>query len=219
MTNVSAGGAPVKGGSGDGDGAGDGAGGPGGGAMPSGRRALEISRLLVEVLQVGHVGRRGAIDAAEHSVAEAHFASAGGGGAGTGGGPGGTSAPGGGSAAGGGGAPGPVASHVIRAAIHVYEHGPQTITQLAAGIGISQGWASRIVDEMERAGYLERQRDPSDRRVVRVSLVPAAVERVERAYRWRGDAVEAALAGTTPEEGAVIEAFLRRFVEAARAEG
>lgn len=208
MTNVSAGGGPVKGG-GDGDGAvaRDGA------VVPTGRRALEISRLLVEVLQVGHVGRRGAMDAAEHTVAEAHFASARGGDSGEAG-DGGTA-----EARGGGSGPGPVASHVIRAAIHVYEHGPQTISQLAAGIGISQGWASRIVDEMERAGYLERQRDPADRRVVRVSLVPAAVERVERAYRWRGDAVEAALAGTSAEEAAVIEGFLRRFVEAARSEG
>ena len=203
MTNVYAADEPVKGDSGDGDGAAAQA--PVDASMSTGRRALEISRLLVEVLQVGHVGRRGAADVAEHAVAEAHFASARAGAADV--------------TAGRGATPGPVASHVIRAAIHVYEHGPQTITQLASGIGISQGWASRIVDEMERAGYLERQRDPSDRRVVRVSLVPAAVERVERAYRWRGDAVEAALAGMSPEDGAVIERFLRRFVEAARAEG
>jgi len=170
------------------------------GSVPSGHQALEISRLLVEVLGVGHVGRRGAMDAAAHEAAAAHFTAGAGGGK-------------------GGPEPGPLASHVIRAAIHVYEHGPQTIGQLAAGIGISQGWASRVVDEMERAGYLERQRDPEDRRVVRVSLVPAAVGRVERAYRWRGDAVEEALQGLSPDERAAVERFLRRFVEAAQAEG
>jgi DNA-binding MarR family transcriptional regulator len=169
-------------------------------AIAPGRQALEISRLLVEVLQVGHVGRRGAPNAPSHEAATSSFASARTGGA-------------------HGAEPGPIASHSIRAAIHVYEHGPETIGQLASGIGISQGWASRVVDEMERAGYLERQRDPQDRRVVRVSLAPAAVERVERAYRWRGDAVEAALQGTSPEERTAVEAFLRRFVEAARAEG
>ena len=115
--------------------------------------------------------------------------------------------------------PGLPTSHVIRAAIYVYTHGPQTIGQLATGLDVSQGWASRIVDEMERAGYLERQRDPADRRVVRVSLAPAAVERVERVYRWRGDAVEAALQGMSPEERAAIEGFLRRYVAAARAGG
>jgi DNA-binding MarR family transcriptional regulator len=111
---------------------------------------------------------------------------------------------------------GPIASHVIRAAIHIYGNGPQTIGQLATGIGVSQGWASRVVDEMERAGYVERQRDEADRRIVRVSLVPAAVERVERVYRWRGDAVEAALEGMGVDDRAVVIAFLRRFVDIAR---
>jgi DNA-binding MarR family transcriptional regulator len=170
------------------------------GPVPSGHQALEISRLLVEVLGVGHVGRRGAMDAAAHEAAAAHFTAGAGGGK-------------------GGPEPGPLASHVIRAAIHVYEHGPQTIGQLAAGIGISQGWASRVVDEMERAGYLQRERDPDDRRVVRVRLVPAAVERVEMVYRWRGDSVEEALEGMSPAERAAVTAFLRRFVDAARARG
>ena len=169
-------------------------------AIAPGRQALEISRLLVEVLQVGPVGRQAAPNARSPEEAGSTFASVRTGGA---------HGPG----------PGPIASHAIRAAIHVYEHGPETIGQLASGIGISQGWASRVVDEMERAGYLERQRDPQDRRVVRVSLVPAAVERVERAYRWRGDAVEASLQGMTAEERTAVEQFLRRFVEAARAEG
>ena len=73
--------------------------------------------------------------------------------------------------------------------------------------------------EMERAGYLQRERDPDDRRVVRVRLVPAAVERVEMVYRWRGDSVEEALEGMSPAERAAVTTFLRRFVDAARARG
>jgi DNA-binding MarR family transcriptional regulator len=174
-------------------------------ATPSGREALEISKLLVEVLLVGHVGRR------PGGETTAHANTADGGGFHATGSADGTGAH--------QGLPEPIASHVIRAAIYVHTNGPQTIGQLAAGLGISQGWASRIVDEMERAGYLERQRDPQDRRVVRVSLVPAAVERVELAYRWRGDAVEAALQGMSAEERSAVEQFLRRFVDAARVDG
>jgi DNA-binding MarR family transcriptional regulator len=170
-------------------------------AQPSGREALEIGRLLGEVLEVGHVGRRGGqAPAGPTTAVEGAFTAHRGAGG-----------PGGGS--------NPLASHVIRAAIFVYTHGPQTMGQLAAGLGISQGWASRVLDEMERAGYLERQRDPDDRRVVRVSLVPAAVERVERAYRWRGDAVESALEGMSPEERGAVRTFLLRFVEASRDPG
>jgi DNA-binding MarR family transcriptional regulator len=165
--------------------------------LPLGRAAVEISKLLVEVLQVGHVGRRGGPDAGTPDAVTPHGAEA---------------------VAGGIPAhPGQISSHVIRAAIHIYGNGPQTIGQLATGLGVSQGWASRLVDEMERAGYVARERDPGDRRVVRVSLVPAAVERVEKAYRWRGDAVEAALEGMTPRERAAVAAFLRRFVDEVRA--
>jgi DNA-binding MarR family transcriptional regulator len=172
---------------------------PAAAAGPTAVDALEISKLLVEVLQLGHAGRRGGPPARGETAAI----------------PGALEAAAGTGAARGG----PLTSHVIRAAIHVYDNGPQTISQLAAGMGVSQGWASRVVDEMERAGYLERERDPDDRRVVRVRLVPAAVERVEMAYRWRGDSVEEALEGMSPAERAAVTAFLRRFVDAARARG
>jgi len=170
----------------------------------SGREALEISQLLVDVLAVWHAGRHGgAGPTGAPTAVEGSFTA--------------NVEPLDGSENGAGGSP--LASHVIRAAIYVYTHGPQTIGQLAGGLAISQGWASRVVDEMERAGYLERRRDLDDRRVVRVSLVPAAVERVEHAYRWRGDAVESALEGMLPDERAAVRTFLQRFVQASRDPG
>ena len=205
MTNIPRGGRPVK----PSDAAAPGSPSSPVASSPSspGREALEISRLLLEVLQVGHGGRRtGSEPPATEAAHVAALAAA----AKAGGGP--TS-----------GAPGtpdsPIASHVIRAAIHIYAHGPRTITELAAGLGISQGWASRVVDEMEKAGYVERERDGTDRRVVRVRLSPKAVERVEMVYSWRGDAVEAALDGMSGVERGAVTEFLRRFVEAARAAG
>ena len=191
MTNVSDRKGPVKNGQ------------PPSGAAPHslGRDSLEISRLLVEVLQMGYGRRPGAAEPAVDVDPSRVFTAS----------TAGVVMP--------GAQAGPPTSHVIRAAIYVYTQGPQTIGQLATGLGVSQGWASRIVDEMERAGYLVRERDPDDRRVVRVSLVPAAVERVERVYRWRGDVVESALQGMSPEDRAAVEGFLRRYVEAARAGG
>jgi DNA-binding MarR family transcriptional regulator len=169
-------------------------------ATSPGPEALEISRLLVEVLRVGYVGERAGPDGASHDANGAPTARDG-------------------SVAAMRPAAGPSSAHVIRAAIHIHEEGPQTIGQLARGLGISQGWASRVVDELERAGYVERERDPADRRVVRVRLTPMAVERVERAYRWRGGAVEAALTGMESRERAAVADFLRRFLESVRASG
>jgi DNA-binding MarR family transcriptional regulator len=165
-----------------------------------GPEALEISRLLVDVLRVGHVGERAGSEQVRLGGSGSLAARDG-------------------SASSDPSAAGPSSAHVIRAAIHIHEEGPQTIGQLAQGLGISQGWASRVVDELERAGYVERERDPADRRVVRVRLTPMAVERVERAYRWRGGAVEAALSGMEPEERAAVATFLRRFIESSRASG
>jgi DNA-binding MarR family transcriptional regulator len=104
-------------------------------------------------------------------------------------------------------------THAIRAAIHVYQHGERTIGELAEGLGISYGWASRVVTELEATGMLERRADPQDRRIVRVSLTAEATAMVERTYRWRGEAVERALAGMDAEDRLAVTTFLRRVTE------
>ncbi len=110
----------------------------------------------------------------------------------------------------------PLSGHAVRAAIHVYQHGERTVGQLASGLGISYGWASRVVEELEASGYLQRERDPDDRRIVRVRLNPEKLEEVERAYRWRGRAVEQALEPLTVSEKDAVRAFLRRVTELLR---
>jgi len=110
----------------------------------------------------------------------------------------------------------PMSAHAVRAAIHVYQHGERTVGQLASGLGISYGWASRVVDELEAAHYIVRERGAADRRVVRVRLDPAALEQVERAYAWRGEAVWHALEPLSESERAAIRLFLRRVIDLMR---
>lgn len=105
-----------------------------------------------------------------------------------------------------------VSPHAIRAAIHVHQHGDRTVSELAAGLGISLGWASRVVGELEAADLAVRATDQADRRVVHVSLTPQARAIVESVYRWRGDAVERALEGLDEREREAVRAFLRRIV-------
>ena len=109
-----------------------------------------------------------------------------------------------------------VSTHAVRAAIHVYHHGERTVGQVASGLGISYGWASRVVEELEANGYLIRERDPDDRRIVRVRLNPQKLAEVERAYEWRGGAVEEALEPLTESEREAVRAFLRRLTELLR---
>lgn len=102
----------------------------------------------------------------------------------------------------------------VRAAVSIYEHGRVSVGGLASGIGVSVGWASRIVEELEECSYVVRERDPDDRRVVWVRLSPDAIADVEGAYRWRDDAVERALRGLGPAERAAVRGFLASLVDA-----
>jgi len=104
----------------------------------------------------------------------------------------------------------PPSDHAIRAAIHLYQHGERTVGQLATGLGISRGWASRVAEELVERGHAEREDDPDDRRVVRLRLTDRSLAEIERAYRWRGDVVAAALAEHGPTEREAIRQFLRQ---------
>jgi DNA-binding MarR family transcriptional regulator len=107
----------------------------------------------------------------------------------------------------------PVSAHAIRAATHIGHHGTRTIGELAEGLGISIGWASRVVSELEASAMVVRTPDRADRRIVHVALTPEASAIVERAYRWRAEAIERALASLDPAGRAAVRTFLRRAVD------
>lgn len=108
--------------------------------------------------------------------------------------------------------PGP-SPHAIRAVIHLHQHGSRTVGELADGLGVSIGWASRIVHELERSGLVARDVDPADRRVVHVHLTPVAIHLVEDVYRLRGEAIERALAVLDGPGRAAVRTFLRHAVD------
>jgi len=77
--------------------------------------------------------------------------------------------------------------------------------------GISYGWASRVVEELEKAGYAIRERDADDRRVVRVRLNPDKSGEVERAYQWRGPRSRPRSSPWAPPNAQPVRIFLRRL--------
>ena len=101
----------------------------------------------------------------------------------------------------------------LRAAIELYQRGELTMGELASNLGVSRGWASRVVEELESVRLAERATDPHDRRVVRVRLASSASEVVGRAYRWRGEAIERALAGLDETERRAVRLFLSRVID------
>jgi DNA-binding MarR family transcriptional regulator len=63
--------------------------------------------------------------------------------------------------------------------------GQAAVGVLAGRLPLSQGATSRVVECLHRAGLVERQEDPSDRRVKRVTITDAGRETVARFDEWR----------------------------------
>jgi DNA-binding MarR family transcriptional regulator len=64
-----------------------------------------------------------------------------------------------------------------------YSQGPLTAGDLARATGLTTGAVTGILDRLEKAGLVERFRDPSDRRKVFVRPCPEALQRIGRMYQ------------------------------------
>lgn len=63
-------------------------------------------------------------------------------------------------------------NHASLGVLHVLITGSHTQRELAAAVQVEDQTMSRMVERLERSGYVERRRDPSDRRRLHVTLTP-----------------------------------------------
>ncbi len=61
-------------------------------------------------------------------------------------------------------------------------YGASTPTRLAALTGLSSGGVTVALDRLEKAGYVRRKPNPTDRRSLLVSLVPARLQKLAGMY-------------------------------------
>jgi len=92
-----------------------------------------------------------------------------------------------------------------------------TAGQLGRAIGLSSPATSALIARLERAGNIERTRDPDDRRRVLLTASPQARRGATAYFQPMGDAVTAALAESSCEEMDAVESFLERLVVHMRA--
>lgn len=85
------------------------------------------------------------------------------------------------------------------------------VGDLAEGLQVSLGWASRVADELASFGFLKRVRNEHDRRIVRLELTEKAAEIGRRLLSDREATIVAALADLGPGERHAIANFLRRL--------
>ncbi|MFE5626886.1 MarR family winged helix-turn-helix transcriptional regulator [Streptomyces virginiae] len=98
------------------------------------------------------------------------------------------------------------------------EPGPVSTGDIARLTGLTSGSATRLVDRMVKAGIVERQADPNDRRRSLVALSPEARRRIGAAWDTPGRAFGAVLESYSDSELAVIADYLHRAAEVGRAQ-
>jgi DNA-binding MarR family transcriptional regulator len=112
----------------------------------------------------------------------------------------------------------PLSQQAVRAAISLYLGGELSMSEVASTASKSNAWASRVITELIEAGIVERLPDADDRRVIRVRLVPAAVDAVEQAYNWRGAAITRALSDLDAEGRRAVREFMATAIRELTAE-
>lgn len=92
----------------------------------------------------------------------------------------------------------------------VSRYGPLSPSALARRAGLHAATMTGILDRLERAGWVVRERDPADRRAVTVRALRERAGELIRLFGGMNHAMDHVCAGYTEAELAVIGDFLQR---------
>ncbi|MFE9996597.1 MarR family winged helix-turn-helix transcriptional regulator [Streptomyces avermitilis] len=93
------------------------------------------------------------------------------------------------------------------------EAGPVTTGRIAELTGLTTGSATRLVDRLEKAGYVVRERDAADRRRVLVATVPERMAEFGRLWDRLGPRWYMLFEELDASELALIIGHMRRTVD------
>jgi DNA-binding MarR family transcriptional regulator len=95
-------------------------------------------------------------------------------------------------------------------------HGPLSPSTLSRMAGLHPATMTGILDRLERGRWIERERDPADRRGVRLRVLRERRPEILALYAGMNDALDRICAAYTPEQLDLIAGFLAQSTEAAR---
>jgi DNA-binding MarR family transcriptional regulator len=88
-----------------------------------------------------------------------------------------------------------------------------TSADLARLLGVDPGFITRVVDRLEAQGFLRRERDTPDRRVVNLKLTEAGRQVAARFAEIETVVLNRRLAVLTPEEFAALSGLLGKLLD------
>lgn len=106
----------------------------------------------------------------------------------------------------------------VHALAALLETGPAGVSRLAELMGMTTGAVTRLVDRLERGGYVRREPDPADRRRVVLQVVPERVAEIARHYQPLGARWQRQIDQYSDAELRFLLDFLRRGRQDAQAE-
>jgi DNA-binding MarR family transcriptional regulator len=98
------------------------------------------------------------------------------------------------------------------------EAGSAAAGEIGAWTGLTTGAVTRMVDRLERAGYVRREPDPADRRRIIVSPVAEQMDRIAPMYTGMAQAWATAMSGYDDEQLTVILSLFDRLHETTKVE-
>jgi DNA-binding MarR family transcriptional regulator len=88
--------------------------------------------------------------------------------------------------------------------------GPMTAGELSERTGLTSGATTRLIDRLERVGYVRRRSDESDRRCVIIEPVPVNLEELGALFQPMADGMTGVMSSFSDSELEVIIEFVRR---------
>lgn len=95
----------------------------------------------------------------------------------------------------------------------LYLEGRVTAGRLAEVTGLTTGAITGVVDRLEKAGFVRRERDEADRRKVFIAVVPETAKRIGQLYVPMQQAMEKVFSAYTDEELRLLLRFANEGYE------
>jgi DNA-binding MarR family transcriptional regulator len=104
----------------------------------------------------------------------------------------------------------------VAALEHLITDGPLPPTELATRLSVTTAGITLVIDRLERAGHVVRERQLNDKRRVLVCPVPESVAQACRHIAPMLNGLSAVLEALDGKDRAVVEAFLGQVIEVYR---